>query len=140
MNPKERVYNLLASAGAVMKRRKNHEVWGLPNGRTFVRACTSSDIRSDLNNLSDLKHALGVVSEQKAEKPVATAEKPAKKGVARPVRYPANNTLAEKLSASGVTYEALASRMADAERRIAELEEFKNSVTSSKVIRWLLRG
>lgn len=68
MNPKERVYSLLSSVGAVLKRRKNHEVWQLPNGKNFVRSCTPSDVRGDLNNLSDLKHALGVVDAPKPDR------------------------------------------------------------------------
>lgn len=50
MNPREQVNELLAQHGAVLLRRKNHEVWQLPNGKQFVRGLTSSDAKADANN------------------------------------------------------------------------------------------
>ena len=53
---------LLKESGAVLIRNHKHEVWQLPNGKKFVRAKTPSDKDSARNNLSDLKHALGIQS------------------------------------------------------------------------------
>ena len=65
MNPREKVDGLLKSIGAVLKRRKKHEVWQLPDGGMFTRACTPSDIRADNNNLSDLKRAAGILDPER---------------------------------------------------------------------------
>lgn len=58
--------------------------------------------------------------------------------LARPVRYPVSNVMADKLSASGVTYEALAGRLSRAEERVAELEAFKAKVEASRLLRWMI--
>lgn len=46
--------------GAVLVRQRKHEVWRFPDGRTFTRAKTPSDVRSDKNALMDLKLLLGI--------------------------------------------------------------------------------
>jgi len=137
MNPGKRVYALLESVGAVLKRRTRHEVWQLPNGKSFVRACTPSDVRSDFNNLSDLKHALGVVGEKKTDAP--PKDRKAKPGVSRAVRYPANNILGEKLAAAPVAYQALADRCAAMEARIVDLENYRLEVENSSMVRFVRR-
>jgi hypothetical protein len=45
---------------AVLVRDKNHLVFRLPGGQTFVRAKTPSDHRSERNSLADLKTSLGL--------------------------------------------------------------------------------
>lgn len=67
MNPRDKVDGLLKSLGAVLKRRKKHEVWELPGGQNFTRACTPSDIRADSNNISDLKHAAGIIEPERGQ-------------------------------------------------------------------------
>lgn len=59
MDPRSEVTRILEQNGAILKRDKNHEVWQLANGKQFVRAKTPSDVRSDQNNLADLKRLLG---------------------------------------------------------------------------------
>ena len=60
MNPTAEVDRLLKENKAALKRHKKHEVWELPNGRTFIRACTPSDCRSGDNELANLRNALGI--------------------------------------------------------------------------------
>jgi hypothetical protein len=54
------VDDLLHQDGAVLTRQRKHEVWKLSNGHTFVRSSTPSDYRATLNQLSDLRKALGI--------------------------------------------------------------------------------
>jgi hypothetical protein len=49
---------LLKTCGATLARRTKHEVWRLPNGRTFVRAATPSDRRAGRNQLAMLRKLL----------------------------------------------------------------------------------
>lgn len=58
MNPRKQVDSILARLGAILKRQHKHQVWQLPNGKTFVRASTPSDTRSDANNLRDLRRVV----------------------------------------------------------------------------------
>lgn len=124
MSARAKVNDLLTQAGAVLKRKRKHEIWSLPNGRNFVRPATPSDQKSDANGLSDLKHALNIV------KPVAVqGERRAKKvthGPAQPkTRYkkPETLSLAQSLRMAGLTDDALRDRMAAQETRMCELEQ-----------------
>lgn len=110
MNPRSQVDELLKRAGAVMVRSKKHEVWTLPNGSTFVRACTPSDQRADHNNLSDLKRVLGITSEggKIGERRVAHKQPPK-----RPIKIHASLTpMAEAMKKAGVIEEGLRSQLA----------------------------
>lgn len=62
---RDQVNELIQEHKGVLIRSKNHEVWRFPNGKTFVRAKTPSDVRADANNLSDLRKILGIEREQK---------------------------------------------------------------------------
>lgn len=108
MKKREQVNNLLSSIGAVLKRRKKHEVWELPNGKTLVRSQTPSDRRSDAQDLKELRHALGQVPEHKEGE---RREKKRKTKRAETVKYdrtaPSLNSLADQLRTSGVVEEAL---------------------------------
>jgi hypothetical protein len=44
--------------GAVLLRRKNHQVWRLPNGRRFVVSQTASDHRALRNQMATLRRTL----------------------------------------------------------------------------------
>jgi hypothetical protein len=59
---------LLDRHGAVLIRQNKHLVYRLPNGGTFTRFKTPSDHRAALNELSDLRHALGVAREKPKQK------------------------------------------------------------------------
>jgi hypothetical protein len=48
----------LKRAGAVLVRRKNHQVWRLPNGRRYVIAQTPSDRRAGRNQAAVLKRLM----------------------------------------------------------------------------------
>lgn len=124
MSARTKVNDLLAQAGAVLKRKRKHEIWSLPNGQNFVRPATPSDTKSDANGLSDLKHALGIV------KPAAVqGERRAKKaahGPAQPkTRYkkPETLSLAQSLRMAGLTDDALRERLNAQETKMQELEQ-----------------
>lgn len=53
-----RLERALREAGAVLVRRKRHNVWRLPSGRMFVSAQSPSDRRAEHNALRDLRAAL----------------------------------------------------------------------------------
>lgn len=75
MDPKAESDRILKTAGAVLQRKRKHEVWSLPNGQTFIRSCTPGDTRASKNQLRDLRKALGIVVEpvkSKREKPRET--------------------------------------------------------------------
>jgi hypothetical protein len=66
MNAAAEVGRLLNEHGAVLVRHKKHLVYQLPNGQNFVMAKTTSDpARAAHNNLSELRHALGIVRDPK---------------------------------------------------------------------------
>ena len=48
----------LRRIGAVLVRWKRHQVWRLPNGRSFVVSQTASDHRALRNQMATLKRAL----------------------------------------------------------------------------------
>ena len=60
MNAAIEVTKMLNEHGAVLIRQNKHLVYRLPNGRVFTRVKTPSDHRTPLNELSDLRRALGV--------------------------------------------------------------------------------
>ncbi len=80
MNAGIEVERMLEQSGAVLARQNKHLVYRLPNGRTFTRHKTPSDHRAALNELSDLRRALGVVrgkpKPRKAAPIVAVPEQP----------------------------------------------------------------
>jgi hypothetical protein len=43
MDARKQTYRLLKEIGAVLQRKKKHEVWKLPTGQIFVQAATPSD-------------------------------------------------------------------------------------------------
>lgn len=61
MNAATEIDRLLDEHGAVLLREDKHRVYRLPNGQKFTSPKTPSDHRSMRNNLSSLRHALGVV-------------------------------------------------------------------------------
>jgi hypothetical protein len=70
VNPETEVSRLLAEAGAVLVRQNKHLVYRLPNGNMFTRNKTPSDHRTPLNELSDLRRALGIVRTPKEKEPI----------------------------------------------------------------------
>lgn len=125
MNARAKVNDLLAECGAVLKRATKHEIWLLPNGKKFVRAQTPSDNKADANNLSDLKHTLGLVKPQ-----ATTGERrgrTVKRKMPQPIKYRKadNMSLADTLRMAGLTDDALRDRMNDLEARIVRTEKFQ---------------
>jgi hypothetical protein len=77
MNAEIEVSRLLKEHAAVLVRGKKHLVYRLPNGRKFVLAKTSSDpARAAKNNLSELRHALGIArpKQNKPKQPKGAVE------------------------------------------------------------------
>lgn len=107
MKRREQVNKLLTEIGAMLKRRKKHEVWELPNGKIFVRSQTPSDRRSDVQDLRDLRHALDKIPEHKEGQ---RREKKRKAGRVESIKYertPSLNSLADQLRNSGIVEDAL---------------------------------
>jgi hypothetical protein len=65
--PRDEAEEILRSHGAVLARQRKHEVWKFPDGRTFVRASTPSDVNGDRNSLRQLKRLLGLDGERGIE-------------------------------------------------------------------------
>jgi hypothetical protein len=101
LNKRDEVNKLLAERGAVLARKRKHEIWKFPDGRTFVRASTTSDRNSEENNLSDLRKLLGIQPEHKEG--VRRAKKNG--NGATPAKYyekTVNTGLADQLQLTGV--------------------------------------
>ncbi len=59
MDRQEReIDEIIAAAGGEQVRRRKHRIYRFSDGRVFVRSSTSSDYRSSLNTISDLKRFL----------------------------------------------------------------------------------
>lgn len=100
---------LLKNAGAVLIRKRKHEVWRLPDGRNFVRAQTPSDKKADVNSLTDLKKILGIKNENGGG---IRREKKQKNRREEIPHYQKNiNPLADKLRLTGITESALRERI-----------------------------
>lgn len=148
MNARAKVNELLAGCGAVLKRRRKHEVYELPNGQNFVRASTPSDRKGDLNNLSDLKHQLKVVVPKK----IGAAPSRAKLSRAKPRKTVstermkskvASLSLAESLRMAGLTddvlrdrVEAFESRLSEIEARLCRAEEHRATCLACRFVDW----
>lgn len=119
---KERVDQLLKEHGAILVRKRKHEIWRLPNGRNFVRASTSSDKNSEYNNYSDLRKTLGLTPEHSEGQ---RREKKVKNGREEVFHYTReiNTGLADKLRLIGASESALKERIELLETQNALLAE-----------------
>lgn len=144
MNARAKVSELLESCGAVLKRQRKHEVYELPNGKNFVRAKTPSDTKSDLNNLSDLKHQLQIVTPRK----IGAAPSRAKLSKAKPTKQVstermkskvASLSLAESLRMAGLTDDVIRDRVSDIETRLCDLESRQHEVEQRFEASWANR-
>lgn len=103
-----KIEQLLKESGAVLVRRKKHEVWRLPNGKIFVRSKTPSSRNTDKKSYSDLRNLLGIVDENRGKE---GERRPKKTGGGRAenfnYRKSINTALADKLSSNGVLEEVL---------------------------------
>lgn len=128
----DKVKELLKEHGAVLIRKKKHEVWRLPNGKNFVIAQSASDYRAEMNNLSDLRKMLGITNEAvKSAKP--KEYKPVHKKHELPQHQrPVNNDLANKLKLVGVAEQSLSEKLAHSEKRNKVLRETLDAVLQEK--------
>ena len=85
MDATAEVTKLLHESGAVLVRQNKHLVYQLPNRRTFTRSKTPSDNRAALNELSDLRRALG----RERPAPMVPKEDQTEMSVATPCPQPA---------------------------------------------------
>jgi len=115
----EKLTVLLRQYGCTLKRQKKHQVWSLPNGKTFTRAATPSDRRAANNSLSDLKRELGL-TKQTATVGVRRERKAKIKRDNRPTfnAVPVNPALADQLRVSGSVESVLRDRIAELEERM----------------------
>ena len=103
-----KVEELLKESGAILVRSKKHQIWKLPNGKTFVRAKTSSCKFEEKKSYNELRNLLGLVDENRGQ----AGERRAKKngnGRTESFQYNRNinTSLADKLSLNGVLEETL---------------------------------
>lgn len=142
MNATREVDRLLEEHGAVLIRHNKHLVYRLPNGNTFTRNKTPQDHRGPLNELSDLRHALGLERErpiEKGERTMATEQrtatgvaaptpqKPAPQ-VAAPPQPPAQPSLRLRIEALIITEEA------SQEKLLAEAQAHERRVQMLKAL------
>jgi hypothetical protein len=136
------VDRLLEEHGAVLVRQNKHLVYKLPNGNTFTRNKTPQDRRGPLNELSDLRHALGVVREQpkeKGERTMAIEHRTATGVAAPPIQSPAQPVAATPQPPAQVSLrlriEAMIStEEASQERLLAEAQAHERRVQMLKAL------
>ena len=83
MDAKEELEALLRASGAKLKRKSNHVVWELPDGRKFTHALTPSDVRAWPNALATLRKMLGIRREV-----AKSSRRRSKPGAPKPVWKP----------------------------------------------------
>lgn len=125
MSAKDDVDTLLIECGAIMKRNHKHEVWLLPNGQQFTRAKTSSDRRADHCDLSDLKHALGIV---KTKTIVGERRERKRTNGTAPPKLKRSLTLAEQLITTGVVEQGLKTQNDDLKVQVNNLQQSVRSL------------
>lgn len=121
-----KVIELLKESGAVLTRHKKHQVWRLPNGQNFVIAQSTSDRRSERNNLSDLRKMLGITNEKNGE-PKPKEYRPRHEKQDLPYFGKSVNRLGEKLPVELID-NSLKEKLADAERQNQVLRELLDDV------------
>jgi hypothetical protein len=124
MNPATEIWRLLKENNAVLKRDKKHEVWQLPNGKTWVRSSTPSCSTAEQNALSDLRRCLGEVDPDRG-KPGERRERKVKHE--RPqnpwwLKGSENTVLADQLRTSGVVEKSLKEKIEELEWRVSDLK------------------
>jgi len=108
MAPSKQIDQLLEEH-AVLVRDKNHLVFRLSDGQTFVRSKTPSDYRSDRNNLAELKTRLGLSGPGRGA-PGARREKKVRPH-AGAVRTRPNPSFENDLTLAGVMHATMAEQM-----------------------------
>lgn len=63
-DPRDEQDRIFRQHGAVLVRQRKHEIWRFPDGKTFTRPKTPSDVCSDKNSLMCLKSMLGLNGER----------------------------------------------------------------------------
>lgn len=103
---RDRVTELLEEHKAELVRNHKHQIWRLPNGRTFVRSNTPSDRNSHHNDISDLRRLLGI--KRKGGDGIRR-ERKLGGGRDRTIHYdkPVNTGLADQLRLRGIAEEKL---------------------------------
>jgi hypothetical protein len=120
MDPRSQATRILNSIGAVLVRKRKHEVWRLPDGKNWVRSSTPSDCHSDLNNLSQLKRTTGL-EEQIHKNPDRQAKKPHGGDGKRPKFQPVGQSpLADALRLTGYAEAVLQSKIEDLENQLVD--------------------
>lgn len=159
MNAAIEVNRLLNEYGAVLVRQNKHLVYRLPNGRVFTRVKTPSDHRTPLNELSDLRHALGMERQAETPKgerqrqmpieetPVPVASAPAQAPAPAVVQKTAKESLKSRIEAAILDEEAAQEKLLAAaqthERRVHMLKAvlpFADDPATEDALRTLLPG
>ncbi|HZT29446.1 MAG TPA: hypothetical protein VFA33_06165 [Bryobacteraceae bacterium] len=131
MNAATEIDRLLDEHGAVLLRDDKHRVYRLPNGQKFTSPKTPSDHRSMRNNLSSLRHALGVVHQtpnQEGERKMQQ-QRPTPPTAPQPAPPPPKvESLKERIEA------AIASEEAIQEKLLAEAQAHERKVHMLKAL------
>lgn len=122
MTPREKATDILASLGAILVRKKKHEIYRLSDGRIWARSKTPSDAHSDLNNLSALKKEFGIV-EERQKNPERREKQPDHGGHGKRRGYipVGGSLLADQLRATGLVEQQLRSQVARLENDLMQM-------------------
>ena len=107
------VKRLLKENGAVLIRHRKHLIYKLSSGAIFVQANTPSDVRSDENNLRDLRKLLGnapprgMVGERREKR-----DRPGRSPCGVKIMPSANTAMLDALRKVSLTEDALTAKIA----------------------------
>lgn len=136
---KNKVEELLKQSGAVLIRSKRHQIWRLPNGKTFVRSKTPSSRNTDKKSYADLRNLLGIHDETRGQKGERRPKKTSGKRLETFVyNRSVNTTLADQLSINKILEESLREKVQVLENQNKLLiEEAENLCVFCRCEKWL---
>ena len=112
MSTREQANKILRDVGAILLRKKKHEVYQLPDGRRFVRSSTPGCVSSSDNNLAELKTALGLHNEQRGAEGERREKKAKRQKAVERARFDKPvGSLADQLRRTGLVEDALRSQI-----------------------------
>lgn len=135
-NPRQKATSLLKTLGAILVRKRKHEIWRLPDGRNWVRASTPSDSHSDANNFAQLKNLVGVEEIRIKNPDRVEKKKHGGDGKRRQLQPVGNSQLADALRLSGAAESVLRDRIRELESDLSmrenELRQMRESRDSQR--------
>jgi len=132
MNAAIEVDRLLSEHGAVLIRHAKHQVYRLPNNQKFTRSRTPGDHRAPLNELSDLRRALGIQRQAQPTQGETTMPMP-QRGTA-PVKAPSPAPETHQQSLKERLQTAITVEEQNQERVLAEAQAVERRVNMLKAL------